>query len=245
VCRVEPPHSARLSTLGSSPSQTQRGNVVARWRGFLDSPDAEILAVGFNYGKAYGDIGIGRQGNFLQWGYSDPPSKMTEAGRRLFINCIHYIHRFEGKGPLIRRQSSDRSSAVSLAKIITRISGDRKEFLLGQFPAELCDKYNSDPDGLAKYYQENIEWVYRDKVFTVDEDLKTLGIDSNRKVETLIRLFELLNNPTHAATARRLPDRHTDGHTTFNFKNGRDRIFFTDVGGYKFMVVPEGYLDTK
>ncbi len=31
----------------------------------------------------------------------------------------------------------------------------------------------------------------------------------------------------------------------FDFQNGRDRIYFTDVGGYKFKVVPEGYLATK
>ena len=221
------------------------GNVVARSRGFTDSPDAEFLAVGFNHGKACGDIGIGRQGNFLQWGYSDPPSKMTEAGRRLFINCIHYIHRFDGKPPLGRRQSGDRSSAASLAGIITQVSRDRREFFLGQFPAELYDKYNSDPDGLVKYYRENVEWIYHDKVYRVDEELKVLGLDSNRKVETLERLFELLNDPTHAATAKRLLARYTDGHTTFDFKNGRDHILFTDVGGHKFMVVPEGYLDAR
>ncbi len=69
--------------------ETQRGNVVARSRGFRDSPDAEILAVGFNHGKSYGDIGIGRQGSFLQWGYCDPPSKMTEAGRdRIYFTDI-------------------------------------------------------------------------------------------------------------------------------------------------------------
>jgi len=31
----------------------------------------------------------------------------------------------------------------------------------------------------------------------------------------------------------------------FGFQNGRDRIYFTDVGGYKFKVVPEGYLAAK
>jgi len=222
--------------------ETPRGNVVARSRGFMDSPDAEILAVGFNHGKSYGDIGIGRQGNFLQWGYCDPPSKMTEAGRALFLNCIHYIRRFDGKAPLVRQRSGDRFGAVSSAEIINRISGDQKEFFLRQFPEELYSKYASDPKGLARYYTENIEWVYRDRVYKVDEELKALGISSNRKVETLERLFELLKDQTHAATARRLLERYADSHTTFDFKNGRDCIYFTDIGGYKFKVVPEGYL---
>lgn len=81
------------------------GGVVAWGDGFTDSPDAEILALGFNIGKSYGDVGIGRQGNFLQWGYSAPPSQMTDAGQKLFLNCIHYIRKFDGKAPLLRRQS--------------------------------------------------------------------------------------------------------------------------------------------
>jgi hypothetical protein len=224
----------------------QRGNVVARSHGFMDSPDAEVIAVGFNHGKEYGAIGIGRQGNFLQWGYSDTPSQMTEAGRRLFLNCIHYIHRFEGKDPLIRCRSVDRVRAVLAAGIIDRIDDNqKKDFFLSYFPEELYTKYGSDPNGLMKYYQENIEWVYRDRVFKIDEELKALGLASNRKVETLERLFELTKDQTHAATARRLLDRYIAPQTTYDFKNGRNRIYFTDVGGYKFMVVPEGYLEGK
>ncbi len=118
------------------------GGVVARGAGFTDSPDAEVLALGFNVGKSYGDVGIGRQGNFLQWGYSAPPSQMTEPGQRLFLNCVHYIHRFDGKAPLIRRQGSPRTSAVTAAGIINKVVSDQqKEFFLNQFPAELYEKY--------------------------------------------------------------------------------------------------------
>jgi hypothetical protein len=221
---------------------SQRGNVVARSYGFTDSPDAEVIAVGFNHGKEYGAIGIGRQGNFLQWGYGDTPSQMTEAGRRLFLNCIHYIHRFDGKAPLIRRTYMDRRRAPGLASIITRVSGDQKEFFLRTFPEELWDKYHADPEGLAAYYQANLELVYYDSVFRVDEELKALGLRSNRKVETLERFFELTKDPTQHEIALRLLSRYTDEHTSYDFKNGRDRIYFTDVGGYKFQVVPEGYL---
>ena len=84
--------------------------------------------------------------------------------------------------------------------------------------------------------------VYWDGVYYVDEELKSLGIDSNRKVETLERLFELRQDPARRELAQRLLDRYTDGHTTFDFQNGRDRIYFSDVGGHKFFVVPEGYL---
>jgi hypothetical protein len=227
--------------------ETQKRNVIARSYGFGDSPDTEILAVGFNHGKNYGAVGIGRHGSFLQWGYSDPPSKMTEAGRALFLNCIHYIRRFDGKAPLVRQSCTDRLNAVRLAPIGDRLRkwAEENSTLTPGIAMDVLKKYIGDPNGLAQYFRDNIELVYYDKGLRVDEELKALGIDSNRKVETLARLFELLKDKTHAQTARRFLDRYTDGHTTFDFDNGRDRIFFTDIGGYKFMVVPGGYLDVK
>jgi hypothetical protein len=250
---------------------TQRGNVVASGHGFADSPDAEIIAVGFNHGKAYGDVGISRQANVLQWGYSDPPSQMTEAGRRLFLNCIHYLRRFDGKTPLVRTGSGPRTSALLSARFVGSGS-DPKGSFLRSFPEALYEKYHADPNGLMQYYRQNLEWVYRDRpfrrgdkvtakgkeemlkllqpdrVFKVDEELKGLGIDSNRKVESLQRLIELLDDAQRAATAQKLLSRYADRSFETSqqwrqwFDENRDRIYFTDVGGYKFNVVPEGYL---
>ena len=227
------------------------GSVVARAYGFTDSPDAEVLAKGFNTGKEYGAVGVGRHGNFLQWGFSSSPSKMTEAGKKFFLNCICYISKFNGKTPLIRRASSDRLDALRLAAIITRISGDKKEFFTRTFPSELWEKYGSDPDGLVKYYRNNIEFIYRDKAFLIDSDLKSLGLDSNRSLESLERLIDFLQNEIKADTARLLLSRYTK--QSFSdaedwkqwLEENKDRIYFSDVGGYKFLVVPEGYLDQE
>ena len=232
------PDQIKLWRVQNSP----KGSVLASSLGFLDSPDAEILVVGFHLLKDYGEIGVGRQGNFLQWGYCDPPSQMTEAGRRLFINCIHYIHRFDGKLPLVRVRVNHRRKALSWATFFTVASDDQKSGVQRSFPKAIWDKYQADPKGLLAYYQANLELVYWDGVYYVDEELKSLGIDSNRKVQTLERLFELRKDPAQREIAQRLLDRYTDGHTTFDFQNGRDRIYFSDVGGHKFFVVPEGYL---
>ncbi|MDT8302710.1 MAG: hypothetical protein RQ760_14600 [Sedimentisphaerales bacterium] len=225
------------------------GSVVARAYGFTDSPDAEVLAKGFNTGKEYGAVGVGRHGNFLQWGYSSSPSKMTDAGRKFFINCICYISKFDGKAPLVRRASSDRLNAMRLAAIITRISGDKKEFFMRLFPAEFWEKYGTDPDGLVKYYRENIEFVYWDKKYLIDSEIKSLGLDSNRSLDNLERLIGFLQDETKADTAKLLLARYTylffqnaQGWKQW-FENNRKRIYFSDVGGYKFLVVPEGYLD--
>ena len=225
------------------------GSVVARSYGFTDSPDAEIIALGVNTGKEYGAVGIGRHGNILQWGYWAAPSQMTDAGRKLFVNCVHYISRFAGKRPLIRRSTSHRMKAIRLAALITRIKDEW--FFLGTFGPDLKKKYDGNPEGLVKYYRDDFELIYRYNTFRVDVELKSLGITSNRKVDTLERLISLLKDETQAETARSLLARYTN--QSFQtpeqwrswFEQNKDRIYFTDVGGYKFLVVPEGYLDKK
>lgn len=224
-------------------------SVVARAYGFTDSPDAEVLVKGFNTGKEYGAVGVGRHGNFLQRGYSLPPSKMTGAGRKFFLNCICYIHKFDGKAPLIRRTSSHRLNALRLAAVIDQIKN--KNFFSGTFSSELMKKYEENADGLVRYYKNDFEFIYRDKVFRIDSKLKSLGMDSNRSLDTLERLIGLLQDETHADTARNLLGRYIN--QSFEsaeewqswFDSNRDRIYFSDVGGYKFLVIPEGYLDKK
>ncbi len=223
------------------------GSVVARRYGFTDSPDAEIIAAGFNSGKEYGAVGIGRHGNILQWGFSMAPSKMTEPGRRLLVNCIVYIRRFDGRKPLVYRQASHRDNALRLGSLITKIKD--KSFFERTFSKDLMDKYKDDPDGLVKYYNDNYELIYKDRVFMIDSELESLGIASNRKTETLEKLIEYLSDKDKEAAAGKLLGRYTEEkpQTPEQWKKWLDankgRIYFSDVGGYKFRVVPQGYLD--
>jgi hypothetical protein len=227
--------------------QSERGNVVSRSYGFEDSPDAEVIALGFNRGKEYGAVGIGRHANILQWGYFDPPSRMTEAGRRLFLNCICYIHRFDGCKPLVRKNSRHRLNAVRLALLIDQIKD--KSFFSRSFTPELMQKYQGNAKALADYYRENLEWVYHNKTYQIDSNLKKLGLQSNRTVETLGKLIDLLDDPAKSETASRLLERYTNQYRISKsveqwrawFTENKERIFFSDVGGYKFFVTPEGY----
>ncbi len=74
------------------------GAVAPPWKP-SEAPDTEILAAGYNTGKMNGAVAVGRQANFLQWGFSAPPSKMTDAGRNFFLNSVCYIAKFHGKTP--------------------------------------------------------------------------------------------------------------------------------------------------
>ncbi|NQV32519.1 MAG: hypothetical protein HQ515_07485 [Phycisphaeraceae bacterium] len=227
------------------------GGVVSRAYGFEDSPDAEALVLGFNTGKEYRAVGIGRHGNVLQWGYASPPSKMTDAGRKLFVNCICYISKFKDVQPLVRQTGYPRENALRLAALINQIKDPN--FFKNTFPAELQSKYKGKPDGLVQYYLDDYDLIYRPRAkdgsspFAIDKDIKALGLDSNRSIATLEKLIGLLNDREHADAARQLLARYTNQSERSQdqwqqwFIKNKDRIYFTDFGGYKFLVAPEGY----
>ena len=226
---------------------TPKGNVIASGAAFEDSPDAEIIAVGLNRAKDCGDVGVGRHGTVLQWGYGDPPSQMTEAGRRLFLNCIHYIQRFDGRPPLVRRENEARLYALRWAPVREGAT-ERKLVFAGAYPQDVMKKHQGRSDELNAFYVKNLELLYWDGGFRVDEDLRSAGIQSNRRIETLGRLIELLSDGQRAETARRALTRYTcesfDAPQQWRqwFEENKDRIYFTDIGGYKFLVMPKDYL---
>jgi hypothetical protein len=227
------------------------GSVVSSGAGFLNAPDAEILTLGYNTGKGPHDAGVSRQGNFLQWGFNGSPKQMTEAGKRFFINCIVYIRKFDGKLPLIHRSSNDRSSATMYALLIPQITD--AQFITQVFGPGIRGKYKGDPKSysadLAKYLEANVELLYyASGGFEIDEDLKGLGLTSNRKLETLDKLIALRSDPQKKTTVDKILTRYLDAKTATPatvqqwLTDNRDRIFFTDVGGYKFMATLKGYL---
>ena len=240
------PEKMKVWRVQNQRSGKSSNGVVARSWGFNDSPDAEVLTPGYNDGKEHGAVGVGRHGNFLQWGFSAPPSQMTEAGRKFFLNCVCYIDKFDGKGPLIRRVQSDRIAPVRMALLMPRINGDKA--FRSSFTPEQLKKYRKKPKELARYYRNSNELIYWDEVYKIDDEFKQLGIKSNRKVETLGKIITLLKDSGKAEMAQLLLKRYTvesfDTQDEWQswFDSNRDRIYFSDVGGYKFRVIPEGYL---
>ena len=228
---------------------------------FEGGPDDESLVAGCN-GKNYPHTAVGRHGNFLQWGYGEPPSKMTEDGRTLFLNCICYIRKFAGQAPLVRNHAMNRRCA----------------FHYKAFSPDLAKEYEGREDELYQLCKDNIELLrYEQKqvsanvfefMFPIDFELKELGIASNRRIDTLEKLIALLapsqaapqtkpgfferlkakrTNQKRIKTARRLLTRYTglDLKTHEQWRRWldehRDRTFFSDFGGYKFYVRPQGY----
>jgi hypothetical protein len=209
--------------------------------GFDDSPDAEVISSGIN-SKGPEAVALARHGNFFLWGFSGQPSDMTESGRNCFVNAICYIKKFDGQPPLVRKTSSGRRWALVYAGYAK--SYGEQDFVKNLFPKALRDEFGTDADKYVKYYENNLEYLHpAEHGFEVDDDVKELGI-SNRKVELLDRCVKMLETDTQPEVARRILKRYT----TEDFsrpdewrawlERNRDRLFFTDQGGYKFMVNP-------
>lgn len=210
--------------------------------GFDDSPDTEFISSGLN-SKGPNSVALARQGNYFLWGFSASPSDMTPEARKLFLNAICYIRKFDGQKPLVRRQQSSRRWALIYAGYLQQIQDDR--FLEQLFPKEVRERFGKDPEKYITFYEENLEYLHPAGVgFAADEDVKGLGL-SNRKVDLLDQCIRMLEKADQPDLARRILTRYT----TEDFADARswrtwleanrDRFFFTDVGGFKFLVAPE------
>ncbi len=67
--------------------------------------DCEVLTAGMSTHKGPAHISVGRQGNFLFWGFNSPPAQMTDAGKAFYLNCLVYIAKFN-KPPIDRAGKS-------------------------------------------------------------------------------------------------------------------------------------------
>jgi hypothetical protein len=210
---------------------------------FEDSPDAEVIARGIN-SKNPRAIAIARQANFLLWGFSARPSAMTPSGQACFLNAIHYIRRFEGEHPLVRREANGREWAV--VKAASLVNAGFQGTLRGVFPDALRDQFGHDLKRYVRYYQENIEFLRPSgEFFVMDEDVKRLDL-SNRRIELLDRCVAMLERNEEPDLAYRVLKRYTtedfDDHSGWRrwLESNRARLYFSDVGGYRFRVSPVG-----
>jgi hypothetical protein len=216
--------------------------LVSDPHGFDDSPDAEAISSGVN-SKGPNSVAIGRHGNFFLWGFSAQPSDMTPEGQKCFLNSICYIKKFDGQKPLVNKISSSRLWVFVYVDYLKSINDEG--LIKRLFPEDVRQRFGKDPQKYTQYYRENLEYLHEvNRRIVVDEDVKSLGL-SNRKVELLERCIAMLERGEKPELAMRLLKRYTREHfsdakewRTWLKKINRDHLFFTDTGGYKFLINP-------
>lgn len=96
----------KVQTKGYKTDEGFRVGMVSRPWGFADSPDAEYISSGVS-AKTIDALAIGRNGNFLLWGFAASPDYMTEEAKAVFANAIVYISKFAGQSPIARKYDGD------------------------------------------------------------------------------------------------------------------------------------------
>lgn len=118
------------------------------------------------------------------------------------------------------------------------------ERLLKKYQGGLYKKFGTDTKAYMDYYNKNYDYFYSEDasyVITVDEDVKSLGIP-NTDMRLLDKCISMLENGVEVDKAKRILDRYTL--LQFNtakewrrwYEKNKGRLFFTQSGGWYFMV---------
>lgn len=118
------------------------------------------------------------------------------------------------------------------------------EAFVKQYQPDLFDQFGTNEAAYIKYYDENKDYFYSEPavyVISIDEDAKSLGIANNDK-RILDRSITMLEKGEDVEKAKRILDRYTmaDFETAAEWRNwyeaNKNRMFFTETGGYYFMI---------
>jgi hypothetical protein len=213
--------------------------------GFEDSPDAEWISSGIN-SKGPTSLALGRHANLFLWGFSADPTQLTESGKRVFVNTICWMKQFDGARPLITAKPySSRDWALVYAGYISDFGDDasKAQYIERSFPKRVLESVGKDGEQLATFYRENLEYLIRtEHGFDVDDDLKVLGA-GNRSPSFLPALIARWTAAPADELCARLAARYVDEPAPRSaaelrewYEAQRDRLFFSDCGGFKWCV---------
>jgi hypothetical protein len=184
---------------------------------------------------------------------------MTPSARQVFVNAIVYMSRFGGQGPLAPKKSMGRDWAlVRLSFASHWKDGVPPDYVRQSFAPGLWKQAESEvpsppdakvtpfsPDKLRELIRANLEYLRHDgRAFLIDEDAKALG-KSTRSLAILDVISARLGEDGEDAVSRRLLARYLPEHApddaatlTAWLAANRDKLFFSDVGGYRWFVDP-------
>jgi hypothetical protein len=141
-----------------------------------------------------------------------------------------------------------------IARSVEQMQANQKQAMDDLLPERLRKQFGTDAEKYVAYYRSNFEFLraitFRPPRFEVDEEAKVVG-PSNRRVEFLDRCVTRLEKKDQPERALRLLKRYTNENFETAGKwhawldQNRSRLFFSDVGGYKFFVAPEKKSSTE
>lgn len=224
--------------------------------GFEDSPDCEWISSGLN-SKGPTAMALGRAGNLFMWGFAADPTQLSDSGRRVLVNTICYMARYDGVTPIVRAKRGERpGSSREWVRVYTRyvrtlgLAPESREWIEGLFDEPTRKATGMDPDKLDAWVVEHFDYLRPDpergeRTFAVDADCKTFGV-GNRDPRFLPRLIERWKADPEDPLCAQLAARYAAAAKARSpsalhlwYETHKDHLFFSDRGGFQWMVAPE------
>ncbi|WIO74011.1 hypothetical protein QP938_12005 [Porticoccaceae bacterium LTM1] len=155
--------------------------LVSTGLGYVDATDSEVISNGV-CAKSVDSVALARHGNFFHWGFSAKPDDMTEQGRQVFLNAIHYIAKFDGQKPYSKRQYRKQGREVILDRVHFTSQNTYENYVEG-----VASNYNSRKDSLEKAAEAGRNLSFADKRFLKSEPPKPLGREEWMQQDVLSR----------------------------------------------------------
>ncbi len=133
-----------------------------------DEPVLSMIRLSKNSMKGPDCVALSRQANYFHWGFSVPPSQMTDSARRLFVNAICYIRKFNGAQPLMRKSTSPREWALRNAKLPEMLT-DQYRTMKSQ---QIRDMIAISPGSLPEKHMGEIDQFIADQLNWVEPEMK-------------------------------------------------------------------------
>jgi hypothetical protein len=185
------------------------------------------------------------------WGFHCAPDRLTDAGRRLFLNTVAYAHAHRGEPVETLRLRPSRSDLEALLTLYLRLyeAKDHERVIERTYTGEPIPPAVREPGAeQRKWLDERLpylhpassgdDWATKYQL-AIDADLKELGC-GNGVLEFLDRVAARLAKVPDDSLALRLlsryvPDVEPSSFATWLAAN-RARAYFTDSGGWVWRV---------
>ncbi len=203
---------------------------------FEDSPECEYISGGESLKDITG-MALGRCANLFHWGFSASPDFMTESAKKVFVNTVFYMAQFNGRSPVVKmKKGNSRKWNDEFCYRETHQILDVNKPYVPTGNKEADDKYLFYQSNYQYFYEVPGKWRHE-----VDEEAKSLGI-ANNDIKLLDKCISLLEDGKDEEKALVLLKRYTNYNFTTAkewrkwYKTFNEYLFFTETGGFKFMV---------
>ncbi len=245
----------RVDMEGYMTDKDARIGQVSRGDRFGDSPDAEVISSGVNT-KDVEAVALGRHGNFFLWGFGASPAGMTTEGKKVFVNVVAYMSKFDKKTPIARKFSEKAATTEYMKEMMSmsRRMYDEQVVKNGGKAKLSWDEHLKKQKGFMsqfgtdsanyQYLKDNMDYLYCDpKGFylgVIDEEAKKIGVP-NHDVRFLETCIKMLKQNDQSDLALKMLKKYTtedfdDAQKWQNwFTRNKKKLFFTEAP-YKFIV---------